>query len=74
MVRVSHKHLSNGGSSAPPIRGRAPGVGDGVGQPATSGGSSLFWLYVNIPTSTIALHTLAPLSFTFSEEKGDSPS
>ena len=30
--------------------------------------------HVNIPTSTIALHTPAPLSVTFSEEKGNTPS
>ena len=30
--------------------------------------------YVNIPTFTIALRTLASLSLTSSEEKGDTPS
>ena len=30
--------------------------------------------YVKIVASTIALHTPAPLSLTFSEEKGDTPS
>ena len=46
--RVPHKHLNGAGSSTPPsLRGGgAPGVGDeeGGGEPANSGGSSLFQL------------------------------
>ena len=65
--------VGGGGSSAPPIGG-APGVGDGGGNQQLVAEEQSVLAYVNIPTSAIALHTVAPLSLTFSEEKGDTPS
>ena len=47
----------------PPSLGAAPGVGDG--------GKHSISVHVNIPASTLALHTAVPLSLTFNEEKVD---
>ena len=49
-------------------------LGGALPPPLSSGGEQSVSAYVNILTSAIALHTLLPLSLTFSEEKGDTPS
>ena len=67
-IRVSHKHLSGGGEHlVQEVGGNQQLLGGTVIEQSVSA-------YVNIPTFTIALRTLASLSLTFSEEKGDTPS
>lgn len=52
--------------------GGAPCVGDREANRELWGEQSIS-AHVTIPASTIALHTPEPLSFTFSEEMGDTP-
>ena len=82
---VSHEHLSGGGGGEgkercrPNFWGRVAGGGRGKWpwswrcgeQPVEEQSASA---QVNIPTSTIVLHTPVPLSLTLTEEKGDTPS
>ena len=78
---VSHEHLWGEGEELcrPNFWGRVAGGGRGKWpwswrcgeQPVEEQSASA---QVNIPTSTIALHTPVPLSLTLTEEKGDTPS
>ena len=53
--------------------GGAPCIGDGEANSELWGEQSIS-AHVNIPASTIALHTPEPLPVTFTEEMGDTPS
>ena len=61
-VRVSHKHLSGGGSAALPIR-----VSTWCRKWREQSAQ------VNVQTSKIAFHTPMPLSLTYTKKKGDTP-